>query len=517
VNAQAKSRLVSLAILAWVMAAMADVSEVQGQGTMGMLPDPISSRELTTYFDHLGMSEQQCLAVYSFHDQYKREYRVLHETEIAIFMKELSAMEGGTMPERKLVEDLFKNRTRLLKRIASIDDRLMDQIRTILTEDQALKLPRVELARERKRLTSQLMMEFSGGQPPYDLSEPFLELDLSPEELAAADPVIEQYERRLTAGVRGMNDSFASIILKMFDAMEAMGFSDDTFKEAQEDPEKATEIMETMQQIMMEIMAEAQEKARKLKELNQRTYRMVADLIEPQSARKLRNQFYQSAYGQSAFALEDYDPWINVATEMKELTEPQCQAVIEYAQFMQEKSDRVAEEAVKLISEFEVNMNPFNYDMELWQDHFKKIGELQSSLMMTATEAMLTLTDSLGEDLMETIAQRARRAANRESLDEASVEVVEKPVDASDFQQETKLNSGDYYLPRGIGRRELHEYLRPMDLSEAERALVDALHEDYVHNFQELKKIMLEPVIEANSSLWKYDEDTAGVTPPTEK
>ncbi len=511
-----KNRLVSLTILLWMMVILVDVAAVQGQGTMGMLPNPISSRELTTYFDRLGMSEQQCLAVYAFHDQYKREFRVLHESEITIFMKELSIMEGGTLPERKRVENLFKNRTRLLKRIASIDDRLMDQMQTILTDEQAVKLPRVKLARERTRLTSQLMMAFMGGRPPYDLSEPFLELDLSQEEFAAADPVIEQYERRLTTGVREINDSFASVILRMYDAMDEMGLGEENFEDLEEDPEKAEEIMETMQQIMMEIMAETQKKSKKLKELNRRTYNMVADLLEPPSARKLRNQFYQNAYGQSAFALENYEPWINVAADMEDLTEPQRQAVTEYAQLMQEKSDKVAEEAVKLISEFEENMNPFDYDMELWQEHFKNIGELQSDLTVTANEAMNSLRDTLGEELTTKLTQNVRKAANREQAEDTT-EVVTREIDDSELQRETRLSSGDYYLPNGIGRRELHDYLQPMDLSDAEKALVDALHEDYLLNFDELKETKLESVSEANNELWEYDEDTESVTPPTEK
>ena len=207
------------------------------QGTSGTLPDPIGTRELLRYTRRLDLSDQQQRAVESFHDRYKQQFRVLRDGEIAAFLADMQSLQaGGMFPDREDVHRVFASMAQLNDRIATIDRRFFDDMQVILSDDQLFKLPRARKARERRRATGSELTLFQ-GKAPADLSDLLLDIELSPEERTAVDPILIGYENTFTKQVKKLAKSTSTILLAMFEALEERGIDESSFK----DPEKMQE------------------------------------------------------------------------------------------------------------------------------------------------------------------------------------------------------------------------------------------------------------------------------------
>src|SRR5690606_1559145 len=233
------------------------------------------------------------------HDQYKREFRELRETEIADFMKSMMSMQGG-MPARQAVEEMIDRMTKIRKQIELVDSRLFDRMQPILTDEQLVMLPRVRLVRERTRLASQQMMWMGGGAPP-DLSAMVFELDLTPEQMQAIDPTLAGYESRLTATMAKMQDASSKMFLAMIDAMESAGITQETVEDP--DPEVAAKVEEAMQQIFESVTTEIMMLSSDLAQENRRTCRSLMSVLPQEQGRSLRDALYRRAYVEARFAL----------------------------------------------------------------------------------------------------------------------------------------------------------------------------------------------------------------------
>ncbi len=186
---------IAIVVAAVILAAVL-VPPAAGQGTSGTMPEPIRTPELERYARRLGLGPQQRLAAQSYHDDYKREFRLLREGEIAEFLAEMQSLQtAGTFPSREKVSRIFTKMDGLNRKIRVLDDRFFDRLLPMLDEMQASALPRVRKARARKRF-SVSGMSFSMSGVPVDLSDLTLDLDLDPETRAAIDPVLMIYEDR---------------------------------------------------------------------------------------------------------------------------------------------------------------------------------------------------------------------------------------------------------------------------------------------------------------------------------
>jgi len=76
-------------------AALLPAKSAMAQGTMGTVPDPISSRDLDSYADRLQLSRQQRQAVDAMHDQYRDEFEQLRQRDIEKFLSDTRGMAGG--------------------------------------------------------------------------------------------------------------------------------------------------------------------------------------------------------------------------------------------------------------------------------------------------------------------------------------------------------------------------------------------------------------------------------------
>jgi hypothetical protein len=474
-------------------------------GTQGTLADPISTRQLMDYAERLDLSASQRGALESLHDDYKRNFRILRDGEIAEFMGELHSMQG-VMPSKDDVERLFKSISRLQGRIAVLDAQLFDRLGPLLTEEQALALPRVRLARERARYEAQSTM-WIGGRPPADVSKAVRALGLSDDALANIDPLLAGYERRVTSEMGKLSKATDRMYLDVFEALEEMGYTDMTQESFQEDPQRGQEMMEAMQSIWMDLSKRITKHAREIGELNDTTYASISAMLASPDASRLRQRYYADAYPELSGVLSHRKPHaIDRVLESDDLDEETRSIVAGALEEHQVKIDRLIDEAVDLVREQRDGFTPFDYGTDAYQEYQMALAELSAKAAELSSAAMMQLNEVLGpERTARVLAAAAESVATTET--EFDREATDEP------EELIQSWSGDQLVPTRISRRDLKRFGRRLGLDDGQRAIVEELHREYAEAYGALPEIAR--VRSATQTLWSHDATTGRSTPPS--
>ncbi|MHC5113891.1 MAG: hypothetical protein ACYTGP_05630 [Planctomycetota bacterium] len=495
------------------------VAPAAGQGTDGALADPVSTRELLGYADRLELSTQQRAGLESIHDQYKHDFRVLRDGDIAKFLAESRKMQNsGRMPDRKVVQTMFERMEKLQTRIRTLDDRLFDQLQPMLTEEQLSMLPRVRLQRERTRYQSSQMM-WMMGSPAVDISGIVRELELEGETLITVDALMATYERRFTSELRKLSSATHRMFLDVLDRLNELGFGEMTQEEMMENPEKMQEMMQAMQSVWQEVTAKAQEIATGVQALNDNAYTGVSAVLESGQRRSFRNDYYQKAYPMVGHMLmQSQQPWLDRVVAIDDLTDDEREGLQATIDDHHRKLDRIVEEAVKLAKESRRERNPFNMG-ESMQEFNEQIAKLSQRSNELLAQSMQTVRDIIGAERFARLQQ-----ATLEEAQQSIVAAANLPAGAVVVQSGTTQVSGDdaeekvpeyrdQLVPSRITRADVKWYARRLGLDEGGLAVLDELYLGYLEKTKTMKS--LEKTRTAVQTLWKYDAETGVSTPPS--
>jgi hypothetical protein len=494
------------------------------QGTEGMLPEPISTHELKGYGDRLKLSAQQRQAADAIHDQYKRDFRALRQGEIAEFLKDMRAIQGSVMPRRDVMESFMKRMDLLNGRIATLDSRLFDQLQAILTDEQMAMMPRARMARQRARYAANQMMWMTGNRA-VDLSEIVMGMDLSADQKQILDSTLSGYEGRLTSSMAKLYDATSNMIIKMFDAMEEMGFVEQDLAE----PENMQKFGEAMQQIWKDLMAQAVEASGVIAELNRRTYRSLASSLPEDKSRELRNAYYGRAYPEAGFALSDETARFSEALKIEDLTPEQRDALAAARTDLQQKLDHMVEDVVKLIDDQRNDFSPFDFNSEKMQEHARKMKDYQTRVTEARTSSIELLTSLIGEEAAKKVEKAAMaQAAAPGGLSAAMRAAMEKAeavrAESADAEANQYLDdataiqqawTGDQFVAPPISRSDVKRYAEILNIPEGERALLTQLHATYLENFKKVQENEIAELTKAVQSMWKFDIETQTTTAPS--
>ena len=464
------------------------VRRAAAQGTMGMLPNPMTTTELNGYAERLGLSSGQGAAMEEIHDGYKRAYRELREGEIKRFMEEMQGMSGG-MPHRKQFESFLNNLTRLNKKIFGLDRGLFDEMIPLLDETQMAMLPRVRQARQRHCYGKSPMLMMSGGVP-LDLTELWLGLEMSTEERAATDPLMSQYEATLTkkmgAIYRAMPDSFQD----MFDAMEDL----DIDEEKMEDPEQAAEMVAQMMEIQREIMQKSTELSQEIRDLNRRTVRGVRGMLEGDTGRAFYLRYLGKAYPETRGLTRARGGMKRAARRIHSITEAQRTAIDGLVDRHREEVDTILRAIVQEVdARGPRNMFGMNVDDpdEERQKHADELEKLQGRASEMDRAMTGDLTELLGGEQAALLQQVARRIVNG---DEAAVKKLLEPKEETAGKSDAgapgtvrSIGLLDSKLPRSISRTDLDRYLSWLEVEEDMKPVAEMLLKDYHEQFEHLQ------------------------------
>jgi hypothetical protein len=524
----------SIARVACVIAitlALIGSPSAKAQGTSGTLPDPMSTRELNEYADRLGLSDQQRIAMSEMHDQYKAEFKTLRDGEIAAFLKELRTMQGNTMPKREQIKQFVDKMSRLNAKIASIDGRLFDQLQTILTPDQQSKLPRVRQARQRARYSASQMMMMSGA-PIVDLSGIMHDLHLPPDQVIAADPVLSQYETKLTSSMGKLYESSGNMFLDMFEALEKAGFADVDVN----DQEVLGKMMEAMQKIWQDIMQKSLEASLEIHALNRRTAKTISTALAPEHARNFRSMFFRQGYPELRFVHGSNGQTFIEALKLPDLSPEQRQQIESTQTEFHGKLDRLIEETADVVDEARKNFSPWSTGTEDGDARQKVIAEAGKKAQEINQSALTALTSTLGPEQLKQVQSAAMQAMQKtfassrqhvlvdssDDFDDADddedweIDEEEDADDADDIEEvQAMAFSGDAFLPGRINQRDLNAYATKLKLADEQRPVLDQLHREYSEKYQEIQNTDIGALNQAQQSMWKYDEATQTSSGPT--
>jgi hypothetical protein len=290
-------RAAGLAVILGLLCASA-----HGQG-LPMLSDPIDTDRLVEYADLLELSPDQRLGLEPIHDAYMARFARLRDGEIQDFQDTLLDVGMSFMrsqfriPERKRLEEVIESYKSVLARITEVDRTLLGELEGLLTDEQRERMVRVRHLRELE-VMGLIVLEMSGemneGARP-NLSELLEKLELSPRELEAIAPARAAYEAALLARVRDLHEAFEEAAMFALDTVDEMGFREMTMLELAElgeDPEMIAQIQVRFDEGSKPV----QVANHAIAELNLRTFRTLAPLLDPEAAEAFRHEYYRRAF-----------------------------------------------------------------------------------------------------------------------------------------------------------------------------------------------------------------------------
>ena len=492
-----------VAALVMIVPLVAATSRLHAQGTSGMLPDPISSRDLEGYARRLQLDEFQRLAIDPLHEQYRAAFRQLREDDIAKLLKQTAEMTGGgfTMPQRQKVERLLKDMKRTFKKIEQLDTRLFSQMDVVLTDAQRTVMPRVRLARARQRYHNGAMGGggFGSQASSVDLSEIYARLELSDQELLDSDPLIASYERRLTPAIKKLYEATMTMTLDMLDAFEAAGFTEINMT----DPESAQQMMDTMRDIWADIGKNMTAKSTAIAELNRKTLKSVRARLTPKNARDLRHNYYRRAYPTAPRDPMSAQKRFAAALRLEQLTEDQQLAISDAGQTHQRSHDRITDEMIKFVEEHNEGRSMFDFalNQDAWKDYREKLQSFSGRWRELNEAANASLDAQLGPELA------AKLNDPPAVLERTLAEAESDPGEATAQDQPNEQPRDQFGRPLGpvvaISASELDRYAEKLRLTDEQRAVIQLLHEEYRSKYAEQAKQQAQKAQEERRALYE--------------
>jgi Spy/CpxP family protein refolding chaperone len=462
-----------------------------GQGTSGMLPGPISSHDVALWVDQLELGDEQRQAIEPFHEQYRQAFRELREGEIEEYLQETGGMmrRGFRSLDREAVEDSLRKLDRLMSRISLLDDRLFDEVQTVLTDEQVVKLPRVMQARKRQRFRGGAVRMFGSANRAarVDLTELFADLELTLEQRQAADPLMAQYADRLTAATEALYRATTRMFLVVIESLEEQGVSFEGFGPGGPPP---ADVMDAMRNAWVEAARAPREKAAAISDLNGQTLRRVSEFLPPDPASTLRDRYLARGYPEVPRVSEGQAPKSFYAALRLPGLSPRLQSdVAAMAVQFRDSANSIIDEMVEAVDDYRADALPFGRDRTRRREYNEKLEGYRERLAALDRSAAEALEGLLGPDLAQsvkiaaadtTFAQEAAEPAGRGRRGGASA--IEEATDAFI----AGLGS-DPFLPGPITSRDIALYGERLKLDENDRFILKSLHQDYVSEFNGVK------------------------------
>jgi hypothetical protein len=266
-----------------------------GQGTMGQLPDPMSGRELMTLLErHLDLTPEQWDAIDELHAGYLERFRVLREGPIESFLSGPDQMMFERLPDRRQLERFIQKLGRVESMIKATDEALFESIVPLIAEDLASELMRVRLARERVRLLSGFALSSGASPPARGLWSTVESIALEAEQLQSLDPVLRDYEQKITTQLRTWHEGSVRSLGGVLDELESRGLDEVDLASTESDPELMEEVLDAFE-VAYRASAEMNfAQCKRTRDLTQSKLLELCRLLDPESARRLKIAYVSS-------------------------------------------------------------------------------------------------------------------------------------------------------------------------------------------------------------------------------
>lgn len=275
------------------------------QGTSDLFPEPISSEEMGSALDRIGIAGDARVTVLKSFEEYISRYLDLRKGDIETYLQG-RAEPGSGEKSRDELNDRVSARERLLRRLAALDNQLFDSVAAAAGEQGSSKAARERLRAERRRdwAASNSFMGRSSRVELAELLDDVLARNKTalPEDVrAAVDAALEQHEQGVTSQHRKLLDLAVNEPLAMFDARAGANLRR---PQGVDGKPPSSEEWSAFFRGMEEIRAKAREPQlevrRAIKKANRDAAERVASLLPASVAQAFRDAFMNKAYPSAA-------------------------------------------------------------------------------------------------------------------------------------------------------------------------------------------------------------------------
>ena len=275
---------------------------VHGQGTMGQLPDPMSSEELQTHLGrYLDFDVDQALRIGPMHEEYLIEFKALRDGRITAWLEDARELQGTSqIPDVRALRRFVGEQESILASIRKIDDRLFNRISELFDEDDLQQINRARMSRVRTRARTGMSGQM-GMTTSQDLWDVVDTLNLTTSQRKILSQALIPWEERSTVLSLQASKSASSMMIKMVEKLDEIGFDGEEFGDLDySDPEsmrRLQELMLVIQQVYLEAREESGAAAEELRRFNSRTVRGLENTLDPWIVRSFKSAFLENAGG----------------------------------------------------------------------------------------------------------------------------------------------------------------------------------------------------------------------------
>ncbi|MHC4650522.1 MAG: Spy/CpxP family protein refolding chaperone, partial [Planctomycetota bacterium] len=475
---------VRILMTALAITALFMTGRVFGQGTSGTLPGPISSHDLAGWADQLELSGEQRQAIEPFHEEYREAFRKLRDGEIEQYLQEVGGMmrRGFRGLDKDAIEDSLRKLNRLMTRISLLDDGLFNNMQSVLSDEQVAKLPRVMQARKRQRYrTGATRMAGSANRAArVDMSDLYYGLELAPDQRQAADPLVVQYEDRLTAATEDLYQATTRMFLVVVEALEDAGVSFESFGGGGPPP---ADMMNAMRSAWAEATKKPRESAAAISDLNNQTLRRLSEFLPADAASTLRDRYLGRAYPEVPRASQSEAlKGFHAALRLPGLSSDLRSDITAMAVQFRGSANQIVDEMVKAVDEYRNNAVPFGRDRTQRQEYNQKLEGYRERLAGLDRSAVEALEGLLGPDLSQSVKIAAADTTFEAETPEPAGR--DRGREGSSVEEATDAFIAglgpDPFLPSPITSRDVALYTKRLKLDDNDRFILKSLHEEYV-------------------------------------
>ena len=458
---------------------------------MPMFTDPIGSKQLMKYADRLELRVDQRLALEPMHDSYLEIFSALRDKDMQEFINILYntmsgfVLDGFSIPQRNVLEQIVKDFLKVEKKIAAIDRSLFNEIGSLLDEQQHYSLERVRKQRRLdalRKIILEIGGEFNSGAQ-IDLTYYVENIDLANEEKSLVDPILISYESTFLAKARKLNSVIKQATDTIIDAIDEMGLRDLAPEELMQ-LGGDEEFQLSVQTMFDEASIEFQKAVFELSQLNLKTLRNILQHLEKQNKYDLRDKYYMRVYGGELGYIGAWRRRFDDALSLKSLPPELVEPITQTRDDLIRQQDVLIEKIVDAIEKSREYRT-----MEVMNDgtmgpHEQEIEELKVLSGSVAKRAIEELESILGSELLaELIVEK--EALNNAQKNMASI-VTDRRGRAVMHEELASENSlladskqKDKHLPNPASPSDYKHFVSLLELATEDQFIVDTLYQEY--------------------------------------
>jgi hypothetical protein len=263
------------------------------------IPLPVNQREFDWTVRVLNLSEPQRLAVIQWRQEYATKYAQIVRPSVEPLREAsetVAKLTSAGIFDRNMLESyrVFVDTQRgLIPQIDELDERYLNEIQAILSEEQLANLLRVRMMRDRARSGNGLLRR-EVGLARIDLSQVIDQLPLQ-EAAAQINPILLEYELAITPVWRKYDEGVLDAAWKSQSSIVAARYAPDGTPYEGTEKERLARGLASIDE-RRACLAEQVSLQKRLIQINKTYLRRLTESLGPQVGAQLRDLIYAGAY-----------------------------------------------------------------------------------------------------------------------------------------------------------------------------------------------------------------------------